>query len=246
MKVHAPPFFWLHVKKCGGGSIRRMLQPHYVLAERVHRPVNFIQSPPEQWNDILNNFRVPLGDYQFRRCAFARRFLWPDKWDFLLRFAFCRNPVDRAVSAFHYLMRPRGGERSFVQHLAEIGPPPSEESHALFDAFLDLVAEARTSSSIYHPVNLHFTTHTASVWEDVTNEQGELLISHVYRLENLQRAIDEVLMLCNLKPTGAPRATRVNSRDAQDAYSPDSEQRKRIESLWPRDFDLYESALRIE
>lgn len=244
MSPPAPPFFWLHVKKCGGGSIRRALAPHYVLAERVRKPVNFIQSPPVQWNDILNNFRVPLGAYQFRRCAFARRFLWPESWDGMLRFGFCRHPVDRAVSAFHYLARPRGGERSFVQHLAETGPPPPDDPAALFDAFLDLVAQARASDSIYRPVNLHFTTHTAPVWDDVTDDQGRLLLSHLYRLEDLGPALAEVRAQLGLPAPESPALPLQNARDSAEAYCPTPVQRTRIETLWPRDAALYEDAAR--
>lgn len=240
---NVPPFFWLHIKKCGGGTVRHVLAPHYKLVERVHRPVNFIQSDRNEWNDILNNFRVPLGEYQFRRCLFARRFLYNDDWDSMLSFAFCRNPVERAVSAFHYLAAPRGGERSFVQHLIEIGQVPPKKTAILFNVFLDLVEEARFSTSIYSPVNLHFTTHTAAVWDDVTDEEGRLLLSHLYRLEDLEPAIENVLDICGLKPMGPSSVPRLKARDTREAYCPDSSQKKRIEMLWPHDFDLYESAM---
>lgn len=239
-----PPFFWLHIKKCGGGSIRRMLAPHYVLAERIRKPVNFLQSDPDLWNDILNNFRMPLGDYQFRRCLFARRFLYPDTWESMPRFAFCRHPVDRAVSAFHYLARPRGGERSFVQHLAETGPPPPEDPAALFDAFLDLVAEARASDSIYRPVNLHFTTHTAPVRDDVTDDDGRLLLSHLYRLDDLGPALAEIRAQAGLPRQDDPVLPRRNARETAEAYDPTPAQRTRIEALWPHDAALYEDAAR--
>ena len=69
-------FFWLHVKKSGGTSIRTILQPHYTLVDRAKKPVNFIQSKPSEYNDILNNYRVVLGEYQFKRTLFAKKFLF--------------------------------------------------------------------------------------------------------------------------------------------------------------------------
>ena len=94
------PFFWLHIKKAGGTSIRSMLQPHYREVDRTQRPPCFIQSSPVEYNDILNNYRVVLGDYQFRRALFAKTYLYPDHWDRILSFAFVREPTSRAVSMF--------------------------------------------------------------------------------------------------------------------------------------------------
>ncbi|SFE41385.1 sulfotransferase family 2 domain-containing protein [Roseivivax sediminis] len=236
-----PPFFWLHIKKCGGGTIRRMLQPHYVLAERTARPVNFIQSPPAAWNDILNNFRVPLGAYQFRRALFARTYLYPQTWEAMPRIAFLRPPVERAVSAFHYLALPRGGERSFVQHLRETRTDIPTEDGPLFDAFLDLVQEARRSENIYRPVNLHFTTHTAPVTADVTDEAGTLLLSHLFRLEALEPVVAGMFESLGLPPPDN-RPQRVNQADAATRYTPSPAQRRRIEQLYPGDCELFDRA----
>ena len=67
--------FWLHVKKSAGMSTRALLSPDYVEVERVKKPKNFIQAKPEEYNDILNNFRVVLGEYQFKRCLLAKKYL---------------------------------------------------------------------------------------------------------------------------------------------------------------------------
>ena len=76
--------FWLHVKKSAGITTRALLRPHYVEVDRTKKPKNFIQAAPEEYNDILNNYRVVLGKYQFKRCLFAKKFLYPEKWDEIL------------------------------------------------------------------------------------------------------------------------------------------------------------------
>ncbi len=237
------PFFWLHIKKSAGGTVRRVLAPEYAGAQRGREPVNFIQSPRSQHNDILNNFRMPLGPYQFRRADFAKSWLYKDCWDQLFRFAFVRDPLARCVSAFHYLSHPRGGERSFVQHLQETQDLPTTVDTAdLFDVFLDLVAQAQTSKSIYKPVNLHFTTHTAAMWGDITDPSGQVLLSHVFRLEDLHLALAEVFRLCDM-PRHIPAVfPRTNANLDQTKYNPSPEQRHRVETLYSEDFDLYESA----
>lgn len=239
----APVFFWLHIKKCGGGSVRRALAPDYTLAPRGARPVNFIQSTPDLWNDILNNFRVPLGDYQFRRALFAQRFLYPDSWNTFPRFAFVRPPVDRAVSAFFYLRMSHGPERSFVQHLEENGQAVPKDDHALFDVFLDLVRQAQASETIYQPVNLHFTTHVAPIWADVTGENGEVLLSTLYRLENMTQILQDIRTARGLPPLNPDQARPVNIRGAGLKFEPSPTQTQDIEAIYPHDMDLYENAL---
>lgn len=234
------PFFWLHVKKAGGGTLRRLLAPDYVLAQRGQQPVNFIQSPRNQHNDILNNFRMPLGPYQFRRTAFAKTYLYPDCWDDLMRFAFVRNPLERCISAFAYLARPRGGQRSFVQHLQDHNAMPEKSDQAaLFDAFLDLVAAARISKSIDQPVNLHFTTHTAPIWDDVSDAHGKLLLSHLFRLEDMTAALDMVWQACNLARALPADPSWINARATAD-FVPSQAQLRRVEQLYQRDFELYD------
>ena len=95
--------FWLHVKKSAGTTTRSLLQPYYVEVDRDKKPKTFIQSTPEEYNDILNNYRVVLGEYQFKRCLFAKKYLYPEKWDDMFSFAFSREPTDRCVSMFYYL-----------------------------------------------------------------------------------------------------------------------------------------------
>lgn len=69
----AKNLFWLHIKKSGGSAIRNALQPYYTLVDRIEKPANFIQSQPSQYNDILNNYRVVLGEYTHKRTLFAKK-----------------------------------------------------------------------------------------------------------------------------------------------------------------------------
>ena len=96
-------FFWLHIKKSAGISTRELLKPFYNEVDRLRKPKTFIQADPREYNDIINNFRVVLGDYQFKRTLFAKEFLYKDKWSSICSFAFSREPIDRCVSMFYYL-----------------------------------------------------------------------------------------------------------------------------------------------
>lgn len=238
-------FFWLHIKKCGGGSVRQALAPAYQQAERVKQPVNFIQSAPSVWNDILNNFRMPLGPYQFRRALFAKRYLYigPGEWDGMLRFAFTRSPIERAVSAFFYLSETRNYNLGFPQVLAAQGKTMPDATDKRFDIFLDMVEQSLASATFDGPLNLHFSTHVAPIWGDVTDEEGNILLSHLFKLEDFCAAIGWVRLQHGLPALPLDALPVKNQRNATFNYTPTSSQRDRITSLYPNDFELYETSL---
>ncbi len=237
------PFFWLHVKKSAGGFVRRALGDHYINAPRVKQPVSFIQSPRGQWNDVLNNYRVPLGAYQFRRCQFAQRFLYPDDWDRLVKFAFARDPLDRALSMFFYLAKRRVDQRSFLDFLADQGRDVPGDASGQFSLFLGLVERARASDSIYRPVDNHFTTHTAPMAPDVTDDAGRLLLDHVIRTEDTSVGLQAILRRCGLPDDLAQTAPHNVNKDRAD-LTPTPGQIRRIEQIYAADYELYETASR--
>ncbi len=49
-----------------------------------------------------------------------------------------------------------------------------------FDVFLDYTQEARLSDSIYYPLGNHFMTHTAPMWDDITDSNENVLLKQVY------------------------------------------------------------------
>jgi hypothetical protein len=228
--------FWLHIKKSAGSSIRRVIVPDEVNDGRGQKPTNFIQSPPERYNAILNNFRIPLGEYQFRRTLFAKTYLYPNDWDNMISFAFVREPMARCVSAFLYLRNQVGIERSFVQERQAEDLSLSQQ----FDLFLRLISQAQNSPSIYQPINLHFTTHTARMWNDVTDKNDNVLLRHIFRLDDLQMGLEAIFQECNIdrKITNIPHA---NKRPEQLDYVPTSAQIAQIKQLYTNDFDLYET-----
>ena len=235
------PFFCLHIKKAGGTSIRSMLHPHYREVDRTGRPPCFIQSSPAEYNDILNNYRVVLGHYQFRRAQFARTYLYPGHWDQMLSFAFAREPISRAISMFYYLFWGWFPNRLLNMRRFR---RPSFTMAQTFDLFLDCLEEFRAGNSSYYKGDLHFPTHTAALWGDVTDEAGKVLLTRLYRLESLGPAVNQVLTDCGLPPYTAQPPVK-NRAARKERYTPTPHQRQRVERLFAKDFDLYENAISL-
>jgi len=196
-------FFWLHIKKSAGLTTAKLLQPYYVklpVPGRVRKPRNFIQSDIEEYNDVLNNYRVVLGEYNFRRCLFAKKYLYKERWEDLHSFAFSREPVDRCISMFFYLFWDDPGlikYRQFVRFYIQMKKLIVSRSYA-FDVFLDMVVAAQENVSIYQPLGDHFSTHTNPMWRDITDDEGNVLLKQVYRLENLIEGVNQVFEICGI------------------------------------------------
>lgn len=245
MKLHKD-LFWLHIKKSAGQTTRHLLQPHYKTVDRNKMPECFIQVSPDKYNDVLNNYRVALGGYQFKRALFAKKYLYPNDWGSLYSFAFSREPIDRCVSMFHYLCWKNGKIRPIFLPKKQItfkDNSVNNRSEYAFDKFLELTLQARESKSIYSPVNNHFTTHTAPMWGDVIDEKEELLLTDIYRLENLEHGINRAFEACGYETRLNNINYRVNSSSENiPRYNPSLQQIGKIERIYHRDFDLYQNA----
>lgn len=240
--------FWLHIKKSAGQTVRQLLQPHYRLVDCTKKPKNFIQSTPAEYNDILNNHRVVLGDLQFKRCLFAKEFLYPDRWSQLYSFCLCREPVDRVISMFYYLFWKKNSLRSNLALSLKRSYASKRlilrESYA-FDVFLDTIVDAKFSDSIYKPLGLHFSTHVNSVWDDITDHDGRVLITATYRMEELKTALNSVFEECGIvSRISDSRAINNNQNTNKGGLKLRKDQKLKVRELYLEDFELYENALR--
>jgi hypothetical protein len=238
-------FFWLHIKKSAGISTRQLMQPYYREVDRTQWPANFIQSPKEHYNDILNNYRMLLGEYQFKRSLFAKEILYRHEWEHMLSFAFAREPEARCISMFYYLYWQGGGLKKFIKSATKKTLKTSKLHYSTavaFDHFLDYVAKAHYAKSIYQPLGSHFSTHTNSMWRDVTDDDGNLLLTRIYRLESLLPALNQVFEECGL-PKRLLHNQHSNTTNNKGQYQPTKAQRIKIEALYAKDFELYESAI---
>jgi hypothetical protein len=237
--------FWLHVKKSAGITTRSLLKPHYTEVDRANNSNTFIQALPEEYNDILNNYRVVLGAYQFKRCLYAKKYLYPKKWEQMFSFAFSREPTDRCVSMFYYLFWKDTGymkntARAFTRYIRSKKFIFST-SYA-FDVFLDYAHQARCSDSIYYPLGNHFTTHTAPMWDDITDFTGNVLLDRVYRVENLIEGINSAFEECGIAKRLDSSVKKLNQNKRRKAYIPNQHQREKIREIYSRDFEIYENA----
>jgi hypothetical protein len=192
MPAYRPPFIWLHLKKCAGQSMRAALGDCYRQTDRLD-PRPFVALPPEEWNDCLNNYRVPLGDFDYRRMLFAREHLYgPEAFDAALKFAVVRNPYDRLVSCWKYV-RPESW-RVMPRYL---------RSRLSLTSFLEMLPEIWESKA-----DRHLATHTAPIWPDVSDRDGTLLLDEICRLETIAEDFARVALRIGAAGAAFPHENR--------------------------------------
>jgi hypothetical protein len=247
--------FWLHILKSAGTSTRAALADLYVNTDRQSPPARITDLPPAAWNDALNNYRMTLGPYQFRRCLYASTELWPGTWDGMVRLAFARRPLDRTLSMFDYLFYPFDGRRRkdsyrrAALHCPNVGwrtrlPFTQAARFDLFLATLDWQAGLRGGPDPAAPINLHFSTHTAPMAPDVCDDAGRVLLSHLVRLEHFEAGIDLAYAAMGRPRPDSTRGIRRHTSRRPAPYAPSPAQVREVERLYAADYDLYENALR--
>ncbi len=172
-------FFWLHIKKAGGQSFRKTFSPPYVLTEKKINPQSFVAIPKEEWNDNLNNYRIPLGQYDYKRMLFAKNFLYSDEeFKSMYKFVIVRNPYDRVVSCWKYIF-------NLPKRLDVIPFKKRMLMKHNFGYFLENVEWLWLRKWDRHPA-----THTAPIWGDITDENGIVLVDKIFKLEEINENVE--------------------------------------------------------
>ena len=213
-------FFWLHLKKCGGHSFRRSFSPPYVQTDRGAVPRKITDLPKPEWNDALNNFRVPLGEFDYKRALYAETHLYTNQeFDSMFKFAIVRNPYDRAVSSWRYLFRAFEPNPRYLMMKSS------------FVRFLRVLPQLWNSK-----YNRQIATHTAPIWPDITDESGNLLLDRLYRLEDIDSELEDLNMRLG---TEVKALGRINENREQRHYRTHycEESRALVEDLYSEDLN---------
>ncbi len=80
------------------------------------------------------------------------------------------------------------------------------------------------------------------MWDDITDSDGNVLLSQVYRLENLVEGINSAFEQCGIVQRLEGNDKRLNQNRGRKGYTPNKYQRKKIEAIYCKDFEIYENA----
>ena len=158
---HSHRFIFVHISKTAGTSLRRALDPY------CHQPPRtglrkLLSHLPVQENPVRVAFRPHTT------ARWARMKITPQVFDSYTAFTVVRNPFDRAVSNYHFLVqRP---EHNSHRHVAKMN----------FDEYLAFLKQRRWGND---PTQIF----------RLTDERGRLLCEPILRFESLDA---DFVVLC--------------------------------------------------
>lgn len=158
-----------------------------------------------------------LGRFNFLRfpsphltAAAARRLVGPEVYDAYTSFCFVRNPWDWQVSLYHYIRQtPHHFQHEVVLQLTS------------FDDYLDW--------RLNHDLRLQ------NVF--VLNQQGQLLVDRIGRLENVEADFAEIMDSVGLPNVRVPHVNKSKHKDYRSYYS--DENRERVAQAFKADIEMF-------
>lgn len=240
--------FWLHIKKCGGTSTKNILKKYNLylpLASNKFAP-SFIQSDKKNWNSILNNSRIYLGEYNFKRALFAKKYLFHNEWNSIYKFSFVRNPYERVISCFYYLYA-KSNNFAYLEkgcnmnnfYILKLLLLKKFSASYIFDYFLELVAFSLKNQNC--PTK-HFSAHVARYYDDITDYSGQILLNDLFDIDNFVRSFKIIFNNLEIKNESFLNEKLIyNKNEDKNLFTLSKSQKLKIERIYEKDFDIYES-----
>ena len=79
----------------------------------------------------------------------------------------------------------------------------------------------------------HVSTHTAPIWQDITDDEGNLLLDDIYRLESLNEEMPRLCETLGIPAVSVKKANSSNISNYRRHYT--SRTLRRIEDLYGED-----------
>lgn len=128
-------------------------------------------------------------------------------------------------------------------HATRLGIDTASADH-LFDLFLDMISAHKDLPPHRTPYGLRFATHVNSMWNDVVDEEGNVIIRYIFRLEDIDLAVEKVLTECGhhgrSSKGGAVNENATSKGGLIGSYVPSSVQEEKIASLYAKDWLIYD------
>ncbi len=197
-------FIFLRMRKVASRSMRAILQPLCI-------PV-----PGGRLQHLLSRARLEWDyhDYVFRAhdsILAAKRRMPAENFADYFKFAFVRNPWERLVSEYEFILRnPQHGRHERVRNLGD------------FTAFIDMQVPRKDA----YQLNM------------LSDKDGKLLMDFVGKLENLDRDWQTVCERIGIAHQVLPRENVSDRKPYQDYY--DETSIKLVAKHWAREIEMFE------
>ena len=196
-------YIFVHIQKTGGSSIHS-----------VFDQLGLVEDGPEYLRGkITSEFfrkKFPYTNYWHHLKAKDIKAVIPlNIWNSFFKFAFVRNPWDRALSIYSYRKQQVDNPKS-VNYRQNIP-----------DSFEQWLQESAPSPQLEH----------------LADDNGNVLMDFIGRFENLQADFQAICSRINLPPINLPHIRKSAHKRYTDSYSPQA--RQLVDELYKSDIEHF-------
>lgn len=144
-----------------------------------------------------------------------------ERYEEYFKFAFVRDPLHRALSAYHYLLeKPQPRDKAAYELVSR---------YSNFDTFID---------GWLHADNISRQIHFAPQHHFLQNSMGQIAVDFIGRQEHLEVDFNA---LCEVLEVNVPlkHLNRSSAAGCETASSCSAASRKRIREVYARDYELF-------
>lgn len=190
-------FIFVHVPKTAGKSLRSVLIEHG----------SYLPDTPE----LYLNPNLPTRDPRHARGFKIAAYVGAEDWQSYYSFGFVRNPWDRLVSLYHFVLKtPR---------------------HRIHD---------EVSNMDFTSFALYFLSHDPEpMWNWLADESGNKIVSDVYRFEDLSECYEKIMKRCEIAhPPPLPHLNKSDRGHYRHYYSDNIAEK--VQYLYHHEISLFD------
>jgi hypothetical protein len=197
-------FIFLRMRKVASTSMREILEPYC-----LPRPKGRIAHLKSRARLESNYQKYLFRAHETIRTA--RRLMPTERFDQYFKFAFVRNPWERLVSEYEFLLsRPNHGRHQRVKKMAQ------------FSEFIQMQKNRKDA----HQLNM------------LIDSKGQMLTDFIGKMENLDQDWNSICERIGISYQPLPHK-KVNQRRAYQSYY-DSDTIRLVATHWAREIDYFE------
>jgi hypothetical protein len=135
-------------------------------------------------------------------------------WDDYVKFIIARNPWDRAISSWKFIIKRKRFNLSFMEFLNEI--------------------EQKRKENI---CNDFFGWHTCNLFDNIVDNNGDIIVDHILKFENLQNDFDNLLDKFGKSHIQLSFLNKTSHLNYTEYY--DSETIDKVYDIYKKDVDFF-------
>lgn len=217
-------FIFIHIHKCGGTSISKMLQPELEWPDFITGGTRYGEEMSEVWGNKwgLRKHATAMQVYNL---------VGSELWDKYYTFSFVRHPFTRVVSLYNFTKKVIDNQswRRYARFLTnkwnrDVWDWGSVQANLDSNSFSEYIRHPKLKNDPAFQLQFNF----------ISNEEGDLMVDFVGKFEDFEKDVNKILENLGLK-LSIPHKNKSSQTDINIT----DEDRNYIADLFKTDYEMF-------